>query len=81
MSLRLEPVWVASRSDDTEGRLVFAGGCLVAVLVRLSDMHDADAGRWFLEAGFAWLEGRRQPVFADLDEAQAWIADRLAQEP
>ena len=81
MSLRLQPVQVATGSADTESQLVFADGFLVAVLVRLSDEHEADAGKWFLEVGFGRVDDPRQPKFADLDEAQAWIADRLSSHP
>ena len=82
MSLRLDPVLVASRSADTDGRLVFVGEFLAAVLVRLSDAHEDDAGKWFLDAGFGPVHDViRPPIFADLDEAKAWIGERLAQQP
>ena len=45
MSLRLQPVQVATNSDDAESRLVFADGYLVAVLVRLSEQHEDEAGK------------------------------------
>ena len=77
MSLRLQPVQVATGSSDTERQLVFADGFLVAVLVRLSDDHGDEAGMWFLEVGFGRVGDPRQPKFADLDAAQAWIRDRL----
>ena len=77
MSLRLQPVQVATGSNDTESLLVFAGDFLVAVLVRLSDDHGAEAGMWFLEVGFGRVDDPRQPKFADLDAAQAWIRGRL----
>ena len=77
MSFRLQPVQVATGSDDTESQLVFADGFLVAVLVRLSDDHGDEAGMWFLEVGFGRVDDPRQPKFADLDVAQAWIRDRL----
>ena len=77
MSLFLQPVQVATGSDDHESRLVFSDGFLVAVLVRLSAQHEDGAGRWFLEAGFGPLDDPRAPVFVDLDAAQAWIRDRL----
>ena len=57
MNLRLQPVQVATGSADTESQLVFAAGYLVAVLVRLSDDHQDEAGMWFLEAGFGPVEG------------------------
>ena len=77
MSLQLQPVRVATGSRDTESQLVFSDGFLVAVLVQLSDEHADTAGRWFLEAGFGRVDAPHAPTFADLDEAQAWIADQL----
>ena len=78
MTLTLEPVRVATGADDEEGRLVFAGERLVAVLVRLSAQHQELAGHWFFEAGFGRLDGPLHPAFEELSEAQAWIAQRLA---
>lgn len=77
MNLHLQPVQVATGSDDQESRLVFADGFLAAVLVQLSEQHDEDAGKWFLEAGFGRVDDYRAPIFADLVEAQAWIEARL----
>ncbi len=77
MSLYLQPTPIAKGSGDTEGQLVFAKGFLVAVLVRLSDDHEQDAGKWFLEAGFGRVDDQSQPTFAELDDAQAWIQHRL----
>jgi hypothetical protein len=80
MSLKLQPVQVATGSDDRESQLVFSDGFLVAVLVRLSDQHEEEAGMWFLEAGFGLISGPEQPPFANLDAAQAWIGQRLGEE-
>ncbi|MHC2109367.1 hypothetical protein [Methylobacterium sp. CM6246] len=80
MNLRLQPVHVATKSDDIHSQLVFADGFLVAVLVRLSDQHDDDAGKWFLEAGFGRVDLNHPPLFADLDDAQAWILEQLTSE-
>lgn len=77
MSLYLQSAPIATGSGDTEGQLVFANAFLVAVLVRLSDDHEQDAGKWFLEAGFGQLDDPARPKFADLDEAQDWIQGRL----
>ena len=77
MTLRLQPVQVATGSSDTESLLVFSGEFLVAVLVRLSDIHGDRAGMWFLEAGFGPVEHTDSPIFADLDEAQSWVERRL----
>ncbi|KAB1080593.1 hypothetical protein [Methylobacterium soli] len=77
MSLHLQPVRVATSSDDSESQLVFAEGFLVAMLVHLSEQHEDDAGRWFLEAGFGRIPSRDHPTFLDLDEAQTWIRQQL----
>jgi hypothetical protein len=77
MSLHLQPVRVATGSDDTDSQLVFADGFLVAVLVQLSDQHEDDAGLWFLEAGFGPIPGMDAPLFTDLDAAQDWIDQSL----
>ncbi|CAM3260816.1 MULTISPECIES: hypothetical protein [Methylobacterium] len=77
MSLRLQPVQVGTGSEDQESQLVFHEGFLVAVLVRLSEMHEADAGKWFLEAGFGMVDDPCPPTFADIDAAQDWICGRL----
>jgi len=79
MSLRLQPVSVATGSYDTEGQLVFADGFLTAVLVKLSGFHEDMAGMWFLEAGFGRVDTPTRPMFSDLDEAQDWIEQRLAE--
>lgn len=77
MSLHLQPVQVATGSQDTESHLVFSDGFLVAVLVQLSHEHEDEAGRWYLEAGFGRVDDPHPPTFADLNEAQVWIADQL----
>ncbi|MER2249689.1 hypothetical protein ABS772_07145 [Methylorubrum podarium] len=78
MNLRLQPVQIATGSPDGESQLVFNEGFLVAVLVRLSDLHGDKVGMWFLEAGFGRVNDPDPPLFADLDEAEAWIMSRLA---
>ncbi|MCJ2009094.1 hypothetical protein [Methylobacterium sp. J-092] len=77
MNFRLQPVQVATGSADQESQLVFVDGFLAAVLVQLSEHHNEDAGKWFLEAGFGRVDDHRPPIFADLEEAQAWIEARL----
>lgn len=79
MSLRLQPVHVATSSHDTESLLVFADDFLVAVLVQLSEDHEEAVGMWFLEAGFGPVDDACPPVFPDLDTAQTWIERQLAQ--
>lgn len=80
MSLHLQPVQVATGSNDHDSQLVFSDGLLVAVLVHLSDQHEEEAGMWFLEVGFGPISGPEQPPFTNLDAAQAWIKRRLGQE-
>lgn len=77
MSLQLQPVHIATGSNDTQSRLVFAEGFLVAVLVQLSDEHEDEAGRWFLEAAFGRVDAFHAPTFANLEEAQDWIERQL----
>jgi hypothetical protein len=81
MSFTLEPVRVANDFDE-EGMLVFNGHRrLVAVLTHLSADNEVAPGQWYLEAGFGRSDGSSHPTFADLDLAQAWIAQRLAYRP
>ena len=65
---------------DEDGRLVWVDGKLVAVLVKLSDIYEEPElrGRWFVEAGFGPCSSGHHMVFADLEEAEAWVAQRLA---
>lgn len=51
MSLSLQPMQVATNSDDAESQLVFTDDFLVALLIQLSDQHADDTGEWCLEAG------------------------------
>ena len=78
-AITLTPVQVRTGSQDTVGRLAFADGELVAVLVRLDDLvHDAGLhGGWYLEAGFGPVAAVFAPTFGDLDAATAWIGRQL----
>ncbi len=78
MSFTLQPVRVANGSDE-DGLLVFdKEQRLLAVLSRLGEHYDGLSGHWYLEAGFGRLDARDPPTFADLEEAQEWIGQRLA---
>jgi hypothetical protein len=37
------------------------------------------AGHWYLEAAFGWLDGPDHPTFPNLDAAQDWLTQRMAQ--
>jgi hypothetical protein len=80
MTLKTQPVQVATGSSDHESRLVFEDGLLVAVLVQLSTDHASDAGKWFLEAGFGRADDPHAPVFDNLEDALARIARQLARD-
>lgn len=58
---------------QTEGRLVFFGGALVAVLVKLDETHDDLEGRWYAEAAFNSLERMEERTFQTLDDVAEWI--------
>jgi hypothetical protein len=80
MTLTLQPVRVATGSDE-EGLLVFDRELrLAAVLTRLGEQYDGLSGHWYLEAGFGRLDRPDHPTFADLEEAQRWINRHLANE-
>ena len=44
MSLQLQSVELGTANGDNEGQLVFSEVFLVALLVRLSDLHQNEAG-------------------------------------
>jgi hypothetical protein len=73
VSYQFEPVRVRTGSPDEEGLLVLRDERLVAVLVRLSEQHAEDAGKWVVEAGFAFPDTARDQVFTELDDAEAWF--------
>ncbi len=78
MSYSLQPVRIATGFDE-EGMMVLdARQRLVAVLVRLSDDNAVAPGQWFVEASFGRLGGGNHPTFSNLDMAQDWIRQRLA---
>ncbi|HYF52688.1 MAG TPA: hypothetical protein VEA41_00325 [Salinarimonas sp.] len=79
--LRFQPGRVATGVDE-DGMLVWSEERLVAVLVRLSEIHAGLdlVGHWFLETGYGRLDVGDKPTFADLDAARAWIAARLGVE-
>lgn len=77
MKIRVQPVQIATDSDDRESLLVFSDESLVAVLVRLSSLHGREAGRLFLEVGFGPLDSCVPLSFANLNEAEAWIRRSL----
>ncbi|PVE24760.1 hypothetical protein DC522_09080 [Microvirga sp. KLBC 81] len=83
-NISLQPVSVMSDGGSHEGRLVFSGSDLVAVLAKVTAEENAGSrsrtGGWFLEAGFgpcSILMTTRPSVFPTLDEAVVWVRERL----
>lgn len=84
LNITLQPVSVMSDGGSHEGRLVFSGSDLVAVFAMVSAEENAgsrrQSGGWFLEAGFgpcSILMTTSPSVFPTLDEAVAWVRERL----
>jgi hypothetical protein len=78
-----KPVKVRIDGHDSEGRLIFADDQLSAVIVRLdSEAHIPEhREQWHLEAGFGPCDVRlAPPTFTTLEEAEAWVQQRLADE-
>ncbi|MEA1833923.1 hypothetical protein U8607_17690 [Methylobacterium durans] len=85
VEITLEPVQIGTLCADTDGRLAFADGKLVAVLIRLSEeVHGTDgkAGQWCIEVGFGACDvGVLSVRFDGLNAAQDWIAERMSLVP
>jgi len=79
MTLTLQPIRVATGFDEEGIMVLDEEQRLVAVLTHLSDENEVAPGRWYLEAGFGRIDGINHPTFADLDAAQLWIDQRLAE--
>jgi hypothetical protein len=82
--ISLQPIPVMTDGTIAQGQLVLADGSLVAVFTPVSpeDLEDGEphAHGWFLEAGFgpcSSLKTIKPEVFADIDEAVAWVHETL----
>ena len=66
---------------DTQGQLVLFDRQLVAVLARLDgDAHDPAMKSWWnLEAGFGPCDEKGDNLFKNLDEAGAWVRQRIGE--
>ena len=74
----LQPINVATETEDEEGVLVLADNRLVAVLVRLrAPYHHGIEGHWFLEAGFGRCATAMADSFVSLEAALRWIVGRF----
>lgn len=60
-------------SGQSDGRLVFIDGDLVAVVTRLDQTNEDFAGRWFAEVHFEGFEEIQDRTFGSLEEVEAYI--------
>jgi hypothetical protein len=75
-SIQFQPIKVMTASQDKAGLLVLADDELAAVMVQLEDIvHAQERGKWFLEIMFK--QPGQNETFASLDEAKAWIQEKL----
>jgi hypothetical protein len=57
-----------------EGRLVYADGALVAVLIKLgADLAKQARGIWYLEAAFGPIDAFHHPAFGTIEDCLAWL--------
>jgi hypothetical protein len=76
MSLEVRSIRLKNSGDD-EGALLMDGDRLVALLCRLGPLHDAAAGRWFVEWSSA-PAGRSIGDFPDIATATRAVEDWTA---
>jgi hypothetical protein len=77
MDLKFVPVSIPVRGS-VEGHLVFLADSLVAVLVLLGDLHEDNAGKFFLETAFHEKIINNGRIFDSMIGAESWIRDCLA---
>jgi hypothetical protein len=74
MTLSFQPIELSTRGPDCDGMLVLSDGRLIAVLSRLSDIHGALAGRWYVEAAFRDLPTTPEETFDSLVSLERRLA-------
>ena len=67
------------------GRSAYSAGSLVGILIPVTAEEEGESGTggWYLEAGFGPCSPMNvgpPPIFADLDQAATWFADKLAED-
>ena len=72
MSFQFTPVLLYGISPDNEGILLFKEGRLLAVLTRLSSIHDDREGQLFIEAVFGDISVPADHLLPDIEAATAW---------
>ena len=74
MALSFQPIELSTQGPDKDGMLVLRDGRLIAVLSRLSEIHGALAGRWYVEAAFRRLPTAPEETFDDLVSLERRLA-------
>ena len=74
MSVSFQEIMLDTGDTDDRAVLVLRDGRLIAVLSRLSEMHEGLAGRWFVEAVFGPLPSTDRHVFDDPIDFAEWLA-------
>lgn len=67
------PIKIATKDEVLEGNLLFVEGALVAVASHLSDSHNGEGGKWFVEAAFARLDPKPVRTFETLEQIILYI--------
>jgi hypothetical protein len=73
MTVQLQPVTLHGPSPDNEGLLLFIDDRLLAVLTRLSSLHEGRAGQLFVEAIFGDIPLPKDHLLPDVEAAKAWV--------
>jgi hypothetical protein len=71
--LSFQTVELDADTPDRDATLAFRDGRLLAVLSRLSDMHDDLTGHWYVEATFGDLPGGQPQTFVTLALFEEWL--------
>jgi hypothetical protein len=72
MQITFYPVTVETGSYDQQGTLAYCAAKLVAVLVRLDELHGEASDNWFIEALFAEPTDHNR-TFPSLEAAKVWL--------
>ncbi len=72
-------VRINTHSSDVNALILLADGVFAGILVELEDeCHEADQGKWAIEAAFAIDGVRASPTFSSAAEAADWLSSNLA---
>jgi hypothetical protein len=66
VTIEVHPVRVDTGGPNEDGLVALHAGKLIAVFVRLSSLHDDNAGQWYAEKLFGRLDRPITPVFREI---------------